>query len=100
MPEPKTVTNLAGAMLTARTVKVTIPLDPHEVASLVVVEGQARTVLRLGLPATTIVADIASKALRRANHHHPRQPPRATATRSCKASSKARRWSRPGWSPK
>ena len=66
-PSPKpTITNLAPAMLTARTVKVTIPLDPHEIARLVAVEGQARTVLRLGMPATTLVADIATKALRKA----------------------------------
>jgi hypothetical protein len=54
-PSPKpTITNLAPAMLTARIVKVTIPLDPHEIARLVAVEGQARAVLRLGMPATTL----------------------------------------------
>lgn len=62
-----TVTNLAAPMLTARSVKVVVPLDPHELARLTAAEGQARTVLRIAIPGSPpISADIATKSLRKA----------------------------------
>jgi hypothetical protein len=73
MSEPNrklTVTNLASPMLTGRAVKVVIPLDPHELARLTAVEGQARTVLRIGLQdRSMLTADIATKSLRKATRH-------------------------------
>jgi hypothetical protein len=54
------------AIVTARTVKVTVPLDPHEIAALVVPNGQPRFVLTIRLPDRTITADLNAKAVRRA----------------------------------
>jgi hypothetical protein len=54
-------------ILSGRSVKVVIPLDPAELARLTPVEGQPRTVLRVRVSdATTLTADIATKALRKA----------------------------------
>jgi hypothetical protein len=52
--------------LTARSVKVVIPLDPKELAGLAAHEGQPRTLLTLRLPDRTLSVDIATKSLRRA----------------------------------
>ena len=52
--------------LAALALKVTVVLDPGEVAALAVPEGQPRTVLHIKTPDRTVTVDIASKSVRKA----------------------------------
>jgi hypothetical protein len=61
------------AHLTARSLKVTIVLDPAEVALLAVPDGQPRCVLRTAVAGRIVTADIAARSLRKAQatiHEH------------------------------
>jgi hypothetical protein len=54
-----------SSTLAARTVKLTIPLDPAAVLSLAVKDGQARVKLTVTHDAGTLRADVSSKSIRR-----------------------------------
>jgi hypothetical protein len=52
--------------LTARALKVTVPLDPAEIAALPAPDGQMRSQLAIACEGKVYIADIATKALRKA----------------------------------
>jgi hypothetical protein len=58
MPPPLT--------LSARALKITVPLDPAEVRALHIPDNQTRTQLAITCEGKTYLADIATKALRKA----------------------------------
>lgn len=55
-----------SAYLNARAIKVTVLLDPAEIATLSVPEGQSRTTLWIWVAGRKLSADIACKSLRKA----------------------------------
>ena len=57
MPQP---------ILNARAMKVTVVLDPAEVAQLVARDGQPRVVVAIRLPDRRVSADLNAKSVRRA----------------------------------
>jgi hypothetical protein len=66
-PSPPRSQGNPGVSISGKAMKVVVPLDPHELARLTAAEGQARTLLRIGLPdRSPLAADIATKALRKA----------------------------------
>jgi hypothetical protein len=81
-------------MLTARAIKVTIPLDAAEVLALTVPDGQSRLVLTIACGAMRLTADVAAKAARKAQ-----ATIRASGAENvfvwCKASSMAPKLPRP-----
>jgi hypothetical protein len=58
--------SMAQLTLTARALKVTVPLDAAQVAALPAPDGQARSQLAITCEGKTYTADIATKSLRKA----------------------------------
>ncbi len=52
--------------LTGRALKVTIVLDPAEIAALAAPDGQPRVVLRVNVGGRVVTAEVTSKSLRKA----------------------------------
>lgn len=53
------------AYLSARAIKVTVLLDPAEIATLATPEGQSRTTLEIKVAGRKLSAEIATKSLRK-----------------------------------
>jgi hypothetical protein len=53
-------------LLTARTLKVTLVLDPNEILALLVPDGQPRCLVRVTVAGRTLTADLNAKSVRKA----------------------------------
>jgi hypothetical protein len=65
-PTPPKSTFMAQLTLTARALKITVPLDPAEVRALHIPDNQVRAQLAITCEGKVYTADIATKALRKA----------------------------------
>jgi hypothetical protein len=63
---PTPAANSKSPLLTARSLKLTLVLNPAELLEVLVVDGVARTTLRIAVGGRVLTADLAMKSVRRA----------------------------------